>query len=149
MSIGNINAIGPAKPSWPDPKLPEEKEFGAESEINKLNLDIKTEQEELSELAKEFKSSVSKGEKDMAQLKSAVMQQKQMSIQAMRMQIKELQEPDAKKAESQTVQAVDQAPPADDTKAIPWGELPVPQEQPAAILELSPYAANLFRDTEH
>ena len=142
----NINAVDKPQSGW---VAPEKKEFGADSEINKLTTNIEKEESELSKLSEEFTKHVSKGEKDMAQLKSAVIQQKQMAIQTLRLQIDKLKKPEQKnedngavKGTSETVAA--KAVAMNPTKNPAWGELSPRPEQPAAILELSPYAAKLF-----
>ncbi|WP_051280861.1 hypothetical protein [Anaerovorax odorimutans] len=79
-----------------------QKDLDVKSQINQLTSDIEKEENELSKLNKEFTQHVANGDKEMANLKSAELQMKQMSIALMRTKVKEL---NASKTEKSGVSA--------------------------------------------
>ncbi len=93
----NINAVNSTQPNWTTTNqwaTTNDKEPVANTEIQKLTKDIEKEESELVRINKEFSEHLSKGEQDMAQMKSAELTLKQMQIQAMRSKIDKLEKPE-------------------------------------------------------
>lgn len=139
-----INEYPARKPEWPEL---EKKEPTDESEINRMKLQIEKDTEEISDLAKEMVEMSLKGDKDLAGLKSAEIQQKQMNIQSLRLQMDKLKNPEkGSKAESVDNNSAASQVASDGGKEDKAGGSlsAVIEDRPAVIVELSQFAKNLL-----
>ncbi len=92
----NTGAINTAQHSWPLPNQwpkSDDNESLASVEKQELAKNIEKEEGELKRISQELSEHLSKGEQDLAKLKSTEIAQKQMQIQAMRSQMNELAAP--------------------------------------------------------
>lgn len=137
-----IDELAGKKQNWPEV---EKKEPNADTEINRMKLQIDKDSKEISDLSKEMAEMAAKGDKDMANLKSVEIQQKQMTIQTLRLQIDQLENPkgNSKLSDIHKNNSVEKTD-INDTAASNHSTDFAIEVRPAVTFELSRLAKNLL-----
>lgn len=137
-----INELANKKQDWPEL---EKKEPNAETEINRMKLQIDKESKEVSDLAKEMAEMAAKGNKEMANLKGVEIQQKQMTIQNLRLQMDKLESPKEKSGVSEinNNNPVEKADMKNNAESNYGSGFEI-EERPAVTFEFSRLAKNLL-----
>lgn len=134
-----IQGAAHSKESWPAQKP---KDPNSASEVNRIKMQIEKDSQEISDLAKEMAEIAAKGDKDLAGLKNVEIQQKQLSIQSLRMQMDKLQQP---QNSTQTVTQTQKTEEGTGASFLQNQEIP---PRPATVADWSQLAQSMLHSEE-